>query len=90
MRSGLMPALAAVCYHDECLGTVAYGSKHFSPIKLKIPISAMKLLAIFYAFKEFGHEFLETLRTLILHTTNRSPECPKHKSYYWEIELTSW
>ena len=36
---------------------VAYGSKTIIPSKLKISIYAKKFLALYYAFKEFGHIF---------------------------------
>ena len=36
---------------------VAYGSKTFSPAQLKMSIYAKEFLAIFFAFKEFGHIF---------------------------------
>ena len=39
---------------------VAYGSKTFSPAQLKMSINAKEFLAIFFAFKEFGHIFWGT------------------------------
>ena len=36
---------------------VAYGSKTFTPAQIKMSIYTKKLLAIYFAFKEFGHIF---------------------------------
>ena len=36
---------------------VAYGSKTFSPAQIKMSIYAKEFLAIYFAFKEFGHIF---------------------------------
>ena len=36
---------------------VAYGSKTFTPGQIKMSIYAKKFLAIYFAFKEFGHIF---------------------------------
>ena len=40
---------------------IAYGSKTFNPSQLKISKYATEILAIYYAFKEFGHIFWEHL-----------------------------
>ena len=40
---------------------IAYGSKTFTPSQLKMSIYAKEFLAIYYAFKEFGHIFWEPL-----------------------------
>ena len=45
---------------------VAYGSKTFSPAQLKMSIYAKEFLAIFFAFKEFGHIFWGTLKPVII------------------------
>ena len=51
---------------------VAYGSKTFSPAQLKMSIYANEFLAIFFAFKEFGHIFWKTLKPVIILTDNKS------------------
>ena len=51
---------------------VAYGSKTFSPAKLKMSIYAKEFLAIFFAFKEFGHIFWRTPKPVIILTDNKS------------------
>ena len=51
---------------------IAYGSKTFIPSQLKMSIYAKKLLAIFYAFKEFGHIFWGTPKPVINLTDNKS------------------
>ena len=50
---------------------VAYGSKTFSPAELKMSIYAKEFLAIFFAFKEFGHIFWGTLKPVIILTDNK-------------------
>ena len=51
---------------------VAYGFKTFSPAQLKMSIYAKKFLAIFFAFKEFGHIFWGTPKPVIILTDNKS------------------
>ena len=51
---------------------VAYGSKTFSPAQLKMSIYAKAFLAIFFAFKEFGHIFWGTPKPVIILTDNKS------------------
>ena len=51
---------------------VAYGSKTFSPAQLKMSIYAKEFLAIFFAFKEFGHIFWGTPKPVIVLTDNKS------------------
>ena len=51
---------------------IAYGSKTFIPSQLKMLIYAKKFLAIYYAFKEFGHLFWGTLKPVIIFTDNKS------------------
>ena len=51
---------------------VAYGSKTFSPAQLKMSIYAREFLAIFFAFKEFGHIFWGTPKPVIILTDNKS------------------
>ena len=51
---------------------VAYGSKTFSPAQLKMSIYAKEFLAIFFAFKVFGHIFWGTPKPVIILTDNKS------------------
>ena len=51
---------------------VAYGSKTISPTQLKMPIYAKKVMAFFFAFKEFGHIFRGTPKPVIIFTDNKS------------------
>ena len=51
---------------------VSYGSKTFSPAQLKMSIYAKKFLAIFFAFKEFGHIFWGTPKLVIILIDNKS------------------
>ena len=51
---------------------IAYGSKTFIPSQLKMSIYAKEFLAIYYAFKEFGHKFWGTPKPLIILTDNKS------------------
>ena len=50
----------------KAFAPVAYGSKTFSPAQLKMSIYAKEFLAIFFAFKEFGHIFWGTPTPVIL------------------------
>ena len=50
---------------------VAYGSKTFSPAQLKMSIYTKEFLAIFFAFKEFGHIFWGTPKPVIILTDNK-------------------
>ena len=52
----------------KTLAPVAYGSKTFSPAQLKMSIYAKEFLAIFFAFKEFGHIFWGTSTPVIILT----------------------
>ena len=56
----------------KAFAPVAYGSKTFNPAKLKMSIYAKEFLAIFFAFKEFGHIFWGTLKLVIILTDNKS------------------
>ena len=56
----------------KAFAPVAYGSKTFSPAQLKMSIYAKEFLAIFFAFKEFGHIFWGTPKTVIILTDNKS------------------
>ena len=47
---------------------IAYGSKTFIPSQLKMSIYAKEFLAIHYAFKEFGHIFWGTTKSVIILT----------------------
>ena len=51
---------------------IAYGSKTFTPSQLKMSIYAKEFLAIYYAFKEFGHIFWGTPQPVINLTDNKS------------------
>ena len=51
---------------------IAYGSKTFIPSQLKMSIYAKEFLAIYYAFKEFGHIFWWTPKPAIILTDNKS------------------
>ena len=56
----------------KAFAPVAYGSKTFSPAQLKMSIYAKEFLAIFFAFKEFGHIFWGTPQPVIILTDNKS------------------
>ena len=49
----------------KAFAAVAYGSKTFSPTQLEMSIYAKECLAIFFAFKEFGHMFWGTPKPVI-------------------------
>ena len=51
---------------------VAYGSKTFSPVQLKMSIYAKEFLAIFFAFKESGQIFWGAPKPVIILTDNKS------------------
>ena len=51
---------------------IAYGSKTFIPSQLKMSIYAKEFLAIYFAFKEFGHIFWGTPKPVITLTDNKS------------------
>ena len=51
---------------------IAYGSKTFTPSQLKMSIYAKEFLAIYYAFKVFGHLFWGTPQPVIILTDNKS------------------
>ena len=51
---------------------IAYGSKTFTPSQLKLSIYAKEFLAIYYAFREFGHIFWGTPQSVIILTENKS------------------
>ena len=56
----------------KAFAPVAYGSKSFSPAQLKMSVYAKEFLAIFFAFKEFGHIFWGTPKPVIILTDNKS------------------
>ena len=56
----------------KAFAPVAYGSKTFSPAQLKMSIYAEEFLSIFFAFKEFGHIFWGTPKSVIILTDNKS------------------
>ena len=51
---------------------VAYGSKIFTPAQIKMSIYAKEFLAIFFAFKEFGHIFWGAPKPVIILTDNKA------------------
>ena len=51
---------------------IAYGSKTFTPSQLKMLMYAKEFLAIYYAFKEFGHICWGTPQPVIIITDNKS------------------
>ena len=51
---------------------IAYGSKTLTPSQLKMSIYAKEFIAIYYAFKEFGHIFWGTPKLVIILTDNKS------------------
>ena len=51
---------------------IAYDSKTFIPSQLKMSIYAKEFLAIYYAFKEFGHTVWGTPKPVIILTDNKS------------------
>ena len=51
---------------------IAYGSKTYSPSQIKMSIYAKEFLAIYMAFKEFGHIFWGATKPVIIMTENRS------------------
>ena len=56
----------------KCYAPIAYGSKTFIASQLKKSIYAKEFLAIYYAFKEFGHKFRGTPKPVIILTDNKS------------------
>ena len=51
---------------------VAYGSKSFTPAQIKMSIYAKEFLAIYFAFKEFGHIFWGAPKPVIILTDNKA------------------
>ena len=51
---------------------IAYGSKTYSPSEIKMSIYAKKILAIYMAFKVFGHIFWGTTKPVIIMTDSKS------------------
>ena len=51
---------------------IAYGSKTYSPSQIKMSIYAKEFLAIYMAFKEFGHIFWGATKSVIIMTDSRS------------------
>ena len=51
---------------------IAYGSKIYSPSKIKMSIYAKDFLAIYMAFKEFGHIFWGATKPVIVMTDSKS------------------
>ena len=61
---------------------VAYGSKTFTPAQIKTSIYAKEFLAIYFAFKEFGHIFWGAPKPVIVLTDNKTvTRFFKRKSY---------
>ena len=51
---------------------IAYGSKTYSPSQIKMSIYAKEFLAIYIAFKEFGHIFCGATKPVIIMTDSKS------------------
>ena len=51
---------------------IAYGSKTFSPSQIKMSIYAKEFLAIYMAFKDFGHIVWDAIKPVIIMTDSRS------------------
>ena len=51
---------------------IAYGSKTYSPSQIKMSIYAKEILAIYMAFKEFGHIFWDATKPVIIMTDSKS------------------
>ena len=51
---------------------IAYGSKTYSPSQIKMSIHAKDFLAIYMAFKEFGHIFWGATKPVIIMTDSKS------------------
>ena len=51
---------------------IAYGSKTYSPTQIKMSIYAKEFLAIYMAFKEFGHIFWGATKPVIIMTDSKS------------------
>ena len=51
---------------------IAYGSKTYSPSQIKMSIYAKEFLAIYMAFKEFGHIFWGATKPVIIVTDSKS------------------
>ena len=51
---------------------IAYGSKTYSPSQIKMSIYAKEFLAIYMAFKEFGHKFWGATKPVIIMTYSKS------------------
>ena len=51
---------------------IAYGSKTYSPPQIKMSIYAKEFLAIYMAFKEFGHIFWGATKPVIIMTDSKS------------------
>ena len=50
---------------------IAYGSKTYSPSQIKVSIYAKEVLAIYMAFKDFGHIFLGVTKPVIIMTDGK-------------------
>ena len=51
---------------------IAYGSKTYSPSQIKMSIYAKEFLAIYMAFKEFGHIIWGATKPVIIMTDSKS------------------
>ena len=56
----------------KTFGPIAYGSKTYSPSQIKMSIYAKEFLAIYMAFKEFGHLFWGATKPVIIVTDSKS------------------
>ena len=71
----------------KAFAQVDYGSKTFSPIQLKMSIYAKEFLAIFFAFREFGHIFWGTPKLVIILTDNSSVTFFSDENQSTEVQL---
>ena len=51
---------------------IAYGSKSYSPSQIKMSIYAKEFIAIYMAFKEFGHIFWGATKPVVIMTDSKS------------------
>ena len=80
--SNFLAAIYAVLIEDDpnqkytstrkTYAPVAYGSKTYSPSQIKMSIYAKEFLAIYMAFKEFGHIFWGATKPVIIKTDSKS------------------
>ena len=61
-----------VHFNTQNLCSHRFGSKTFSPSQIKMSIYVKEILAIYMAFKEFGHIFLGAAKPVIIMTDSKS------------------